>query len=59
MMLIRRSPEQRRFGRRYGNCAKRPSLENVFGKEVAGSAKAPPIAGPMIVPTDQIKGIML
>lgn len=30
----------------------------MFGKFNAGSANVPPIAGPIIVPTDQTKGIM-
>ena len=37
--------------------ANRPVGENADGKFLAGSAKLPPIAGPMIVPIDQTKGI--
>ena len=39
-----------RFGSRYGNLAKTPLAENL--------PDIPPINGPIIVPRDQIQGIM-
>ena len=57
-MLTASRLAQTRFGRRYGNRPKSPSLEKTLGYEALGSAKVPPIAGPIIVPMLQTKGII-
>ena len=54
-MLMQSSAAQMRFGRRYGKVAKMPVGEKREGSESEGRAKVPPIAGPMIVPTDYLK----
>jgi len=56
-MLTTKKDAQTRFGRRYGNRPNKPSREKVPGNDWDGSAKVPPIAGPMIVPILQTKGI--
>jgi hypothetical protein len=53
---MRSNEEQIRFGKRYGNLPKTPVALNTEGKVWAGSAKYPPIVGPMIVPIDHTKG---
>ena len=57
MMLTISSAAQMRLGRRYGKWAKTPWGENREGRDLAGCAKVPPIAGPMIVPIDHTNGI--
>lgn len=56
-MLTRSNAEQIRLGRRKGNLPKMPVEEKRSGMEMAGLAVRPPMAGPMIVPMDQTKGI--
>lgn len=56
-MLSRRNVAQIRLGSRNGKTAKTPLGENKEGNVLAGFAKDPPIAGPIIVPIDQTKGM--
>src|SRR5580700_11320299 len=56
-MLTRSMAAQIRLGKRYGKQPNRPCLEKIFGNEVAGSVKVPPITGPMIEPIAQTNGI--
>jgi hypothetical protein len=55
-MLTRSMAAQMRFGRRYGKRWKSEPVGNRWGYDSWGSAKRPPIMGPMMVPMLQTKG---
>jgi hypothetical protein len=56
-MESRSKDAQMMFGNRYGNFAKRPVELKTDGKLRAGSAKYPPIEGPIIVPILHTNGM--
>lgn len=56
-MLTMSKAAQIKLGRRKGKVAKMPSGEKRDGRDLAGSANVPPIAGPMMVPIDHTNGM--
>lgn len=56
-ILMSSKPAHIKFGSKYGNVLKIPLDEKMLGNVIVGSAKVPPMAGPIMVPMLQTNGM--